>query len=78
MVRQGAWTQMAAQISDDVLDLFVARATYEGLPDAIEKRFGGIVDSVSVDFAPGTDASVRRATVAAIQRIPSRFRGFGT
>jgi hypothetical protein len=69
---------MAAQVSDDVLDLFVARATYEGLPDAINKRFGGIVDSVSIDFAPGTGANVRRSTIEAIKKIPSTFRGFPT
>ena len=48
MARQGQWKEMAAQVSDDVLDLFVARATYDGLPEAIEKRFGGIVDSASI------------------------------
>jgi probable F420-dependent oxidoreductase len=76
MSRQGRWNEMAAQISDDVLDLFVARATYEGLPDAIGRRFGGIVDSVSVDFTPGTSVGTRRATIEAIQRIPSGFRAF--
>jgi len=78
MSKQGQWNQMAAQISDDVLDLFVARATYEGLPEAIEKRFGGIADSVSIDFAPGTSAAIRRATIEAIKRIPSGFTGFQT
>lgn len=78
MSKQGKWNEMAAQVSDDVLDLFVARATYEGLPDAINKRFGGIVDSVSVDFAPGTGANVRRSTIEAIKKIPSTFRGFPT
>jgi hypothetical protein len=29
-----------------------------------------------VAFAPGTSATTRRATVEAIQRIPSGFRGF--
>jgi hypothetical protein len=76
MSRQGKWNEMAAQISDDVLDLFVARATYEGLPQAIEQRFGGTVDAVSVDFAPGTNAATRRGVIAAIQRIPSGFKGF--
>jgi probable F420-dependent oxidoreductase len=76
MSRQGKWSEMAAQVSDEVLDLFVARATYDGLPEAIEKRFGGIVDAVSLDFAPGTSAAVRRETIAAVQRIPSRFSGF--
>jgi hypothetical protein len=79
MSRQGAWNQMAAQVPDDVLDLFVARATYDNLPTAIEQRYGGIVDTVSVDFAPGTSAEVRRATVKAIQRIPgSGFKEFRT
>ncbi|MGE4044444.1 MAG: TIGR03617 family F420-dependent LLM class oxidoreductase [Acetobacteraceae bacterium] len=78
MSKQGQWNQMAAQVSDDVLDLFVARATYEGLPEAIEKRFGGIVDSVSVDFTPSTNAATRRRTIEAIKRIPSTFEGFRT
>ena len=55
---------------------FLARATYDGLPAAIERRFGGIVDTVTVDFAPGTSAATRRATVEAIRKIPSSFRGF--
>ena len=76
MSRAGRWKEMAAQVPDDVLDLFVARATYEGLPDAIEKRFGGVVDAVSLDFAPGTSAAIRRATIEAIQKIPNRFKGF--
>jgi hypothetical protein len=76
MSKQGEWKQMAAQVPDDVLDLFVARATYDYLPAAIEKRYGGIVDAVSIDFAPGTDAATRRATIAALQRIPSTFKGF--
>lgn len=75
--REGKWSEMAALVPDDVLDLFVARAPYDGLPEAIEQRYGGIVDSVSIDFVPGTPRSVRRATVEAIQRIPNRFEGFG-
>jgi hypothetical protein len=76
MSKQGQWSQMAAQVPDDVLDLFVARATYDNLPDAIEKRYGGIVDTVSIDFTPGTEAATRRGVIAAVQRIPSRFRDF--
>jgi probable F420-dependent oxidoreductase len=76
MSKQGQWSQMAAQVPDDVLDLFVARATYDELPAAIEKRYGGIVDTVSIDFAPGTSAATRRATIEAVQAIPSTFRGF--
>jgi probable F420-dependent oxidoreductase len=76
MSKQGQWSRMAAEVPDDVLDLFVARATYDNLPAAIEKRYGGIVDTVSIDFAPGTSTATRRATIQAIQNIPSTFKGF--
>ncbi len=76
MSKQGAWNKMAAEISDEVLDLFVARATYEGLPEAIAKRYGGIVDTVSIDFAAGTSAATRRGVIEAVQAIPGTFKGF--
>ena len=78
MSKAGQWSDMAKQVPDDVLDLFVARATYDDLPAAIEKRYGGIVDTVSIDFTPGTPAAVRRDVIAAVQRIPSPFKGFRT
>jgi probable F420-dependent oxidoreductase len=78
MSKQGQWGRMAAEVPDDVLDLFVARATYDDLPAAIEKRYGGLVDTVSIDFTPGTSAATRRATIEAIQKIPSSFQHFST
>jgi len=76
MSKRGAWQDMAAQISDEVLDLFVARAPYEGIAEAIDRRFGGIVDTVSIDFAPGTDAGVRRKVVESVHNL-SRLRREG-
>ena len=76
MSKQGAWSKMAAEVSDDVLDLFVARAPYEGLPEAIAKRYGGIVDTVSIDFSPGTSAATRRGAIEAVKKIPGTFKGF--
>lgn len=77
MSKAGKWNEMAAEVPDDVLDLFVARGTYEALPEAIARRYGGIVDTVSLDFAPGTPAATRRATIEAIKKIPGTFRSFG-
>jgi probable F420-dependent oxidoreductase len=76
MSKAGQWDRMAAEVPDDILDLFVARATYDDLPAAIEKRYGGIVDTVTIDFTPGTDAATRREVIRAIQKIPGRFKGF--
>lgn len=76
MSRKGEWNQMAKEISDDVLDLFVARATYDKLPHAIEARFGGVVDSVSFEFLPDDPPELRRRVVAAVKEVPHRFQGF--
>jgi probable F420-dependent oxidoreductase len=76
MSKAGKWNEMAAQVPDDVLDLFLARGTYDELPDAIAKRYGGIVDTVSLDFAPGTPVATRRATIEAIKKIPGTFKSF--
>jgi probable F420-dependent oxidoreductase len=74
--REGKWAEMAGLIGDDVLDLFCARAPYDGLAEAVARRFGGLVDTVSLDFPPGVPPPTRRAVVAAIQAIPHRFAGF--
>ena len=76
LARAGRWVEMAAMISDDVLDLFCARAPYDALAEAVARRFAGLVDTVSLDLRPDVPASVRRALVAAIQAIPHRFAGF--
>jgi probable F420-dependent oxidoreductase len=76
--RRGAWDEMAGMIDDDVLDLFVARATYDKLPEAIAERFGGVTDTVAVDFLPGDDARTKRKVIDGIKGIPSLFRGYRT
>ncbi|MBO0710917.1 MAG: TIGR03617 family F420-dependent LLM class oxidoreductase [Acetobacteraceae bacterium] len=76
MSRKGEWNDMAREISDDVLDLFVARATYDNLPRALEARFGGVVDSVSFEFLPDDPPELRRRVVASVKEVPHRFQGF--
>jgi hypothetical protein len=76
--RRGAWGELAAMIPDEVLDLFVARATYEKLPEAVAERFGGVTDTVSIDFLPSDDARTRRKVIDGIKAIPSLFRGYET
>lgn len=78
MTRRGAWDQMAKEIPDDVLDLFVVRASYPNLAPAIEQRFGGLVDTVSLDFLSDDDRDTRREVIAAIHAIPQAFVAFDT
>ncbi len=76
--REGKWHEMPALISDQTLDLFCARAPYEGLADAVARRFGGLVDTITLEFRPDDTATTRRQVIEAIQRIPHRFTGFRT
>lgn len=77
-VREGKWKEISALVSDDVLDLFVARAPYEGIAEAIAQRFGGVVDTVTLEFLPGDDAVTRRRVIEAVRKIPCAFTGFQT
>lgn len=75
MTRAGEWDKMAATVPDEVLDEFVVSATYEQLPAAIEQRFGGLSDTVEVNFETGTDPSLATDVVLQVQRIETPFKG---
>ncbi len=77
-VREGKWNEISKLVSDEVLDLFVARAPYEGIAEAIEQRFGGVVDTVTLEFLPGDNAATLRRVIEAVQKIPHAFKGFQT
>jgi probable F420-dependent oxidoreductase len=73
MTREGQWKQMAAQIPDEMLEEFGVYATYDELPTAIEKRFGGISDTVELTMEGETDLDLARDVLRRIQKIESRF-----
>ncbi|MFP4625074.1 MAG: TIGR03617 family F420-dependent LLM class oxidoreductase [Natronomonas sp.] len=51
--KEGKWQEMAALIDDDVLDAFAIRADPEDLVDAVEEKYGGIADRVSLPLEFG-------------------------
>ncbi len=75
--REGRWNEMAAQISDEVIDLFGVVATYDNLPREIEKRYGGLADTVyplqlEHDFDPESVSNL----IEGIHRIPCNFQAY--
>lgn len=76
--KEGRWDEMAAQIDDDTLELFATVATYDDLPDRIEKRYGGLVDSLSLFIPPHTDVMPLKDVMQDIQRIKTPFTGYDT
>jgi probable F420-dependent oxidoreductase len=75
---RGRWQDMAGEISDEVLHVFAACATYDGLATAIAERFGGAADSIDLNFPPDAPPGLQRELLADIHRIPHRFIGFDT
>jgi probable F420-dependent oxidoreductase len=78
MSKRGQWNQMAAQVPDEVVHTFAAVAPYSGLAAAVEKRFGGLVDSIALGFGESTPEGLARELIQDLQRIPHRFTGFPT
>jgi alkanesulfonate monooxygenase SsuD/methylene tetrahydromethanopterin reductase-like flavin-dependent oxidoreductase (luciferase family) len=76
LVRNGDWEKLAAQIPDDVLDLFAAVGIFEELPEKIAARFGGISDTIGLEFSPQSNAEAVSALVEKLRAIPSRFTAF--
>ena len=74
----GAWDEMAAEVSDDVVRLFAAVGTYDTIAGAIEQRYGNAVDTVGLDFPPETEPGLIRELVQDIRKIPSPFTEFQT
>jgi probable F420-dependent oxidoreductase len=76
MSKEGKWSEMAAQVPDDVVREFAAVGTYDRIAGEIEKRFGGLSDAIALAFPDGTPAGLARDIVSDVQRIPTAFRGF--
>jgi probable F420-dependent oxidoreductase len=74
----GRWQDMAAEISDDIVRIFAACSTYDGLAQAIAERFGGAADSIDLEFPADAPSGLQRELLADIRRIPHRFTGFDT
>jgi hypothetical protein len=74
MSKDGKWAEMSREIPDDVVHLFTAIGTHATIARAIEQRFGGLVDTVSL----AGNAPLSPDLLAEIRRIPARFEGFRT
>jgi probable F420-dependent oxidoreductase len=78
MSKEGRWKEMAGRVPDDVVHQFAAVASYGDLVPAIEKRFGGLVDSIALGFSDDTPEGLARELIQDLHRIPSPFEAFPT
>ncbi|HTW70987.1 MAG TPA: TIGR03617 family F420-dependent LLM class oxidoreductase [Acetobacteraceae bacterium] len=75
---EGNWDAMAAAVPDDVVRIFAACGTFDGLASAVRERFGGVADSIDLHFPPDTPPGLQRELLDDIHRIPRSFAGFDT
>ncbi len=62
---KGRWKEMAALITDEMIEAFAVIGPYDALPGLIEKRYGGWASSVSLGLPYSPDDELRQV----IQRI---------
>jgi hypothetical protein len=76
MSKRGEWSEMAAEVPDEVVRTFAAVAPYSELKQAVSERFGGVADSIQLGFGPNTAAGLQRELLQDLATIPAAFEGF--
>jgi probable F420-dependent oxidoreductase len=73
MSREGKWAEMTKEVPDEVAHLFAAVGRHDQIVAAIERRFGGLVDSLTLR-GDGV-GEVPPDLVQDIRRVPYQYRG---
>lgn len=71
------WEEMTPLIKDDVVELFCARGRHSEIAGAIEERFGGFSDVITMQARTNEEPDILEADlVQDLQRIKTPFQGF--
>ncbi len=76
MSKTNQWDKMTAEVDDDLVHLFSAVGRHDEIAGAIEKRFGGISDSISDSASSELRGGMPPDVLQDIQRIPTKFKDF--
>jgi probable F420-dependent oxidoreductase len=74
MTRAGQWTEMAKEVSDDVVHLFAAVGRHDQIAKAIAQRFGGLVDSIGASANSAKPSDLPPDLLQDLAKIPTRYR----
>jgi probable F420-dependent oxidoreductase len=78
MSKRDQWNEMAAQVPDEVVRTFAAVGTHDELASAVEARFGGLSDTLTLGFDSDVDPGLVRELVQDLRRIPAAFESYQT
>ena len=76
MSKTNQWKSMAAEVSDEVIDLFAAIGRHDEIAAQIDKQFGGLMDLVSDSASYDMPGTLPPDVIQDIQRLDTPFRGF--
>jgi len=76
MTRQGKWSEMAAEVPDDVVHLFAAVGRYDEIVESITERFGGLTDALNARANTALPERLPTDLIQDIRFIPDAFTGF--
>ncbi|MBT3334040.1 MAG: TIGR03617 family F420-dependent LLM class oxidoreductase [Rhodospirillaceae bacterium] len=78
MSKTDQWDKMTGEVDDDLVHLFTAVGRHDEIAGAIEKRFGGLSDTMTDSSSSEIRGSLPAGVIQDIQRIPSKFKGYGS
>lgn len=78
MTREGKWAEMAKEVPDDVVHLFAAVGRHDQIANIVEKRFGGLVDSLFASANSSVPGDLPPDLIQDIRRIPIAFKRYAT
>ncbi len=76
LTKQGRWDALAQEIPDSLLEACTAIGRHDQIASAIEKRFGGLIDTVHASASSEQPSDMPAEVIAQIQRLPAAFTGF--
>jgi probable F420-dependent oxidoreductase len=74
LAARGKWNDMAALITEEMLETFATRATWEELPSRVVQKYAGLLNRVSyyLPFSPKQDQEGWRKTIAGFHSLTGR------
>jgi probable F420-dependent oxidoreductase len=73
MTKAGKWSELAAEVSDDVVHRFAAVGRHDQIAKAIETRFGGLVDTISASANSSKPSDMPPDLLQDLARIPTVY-----
>lgn len=78
MSKTNQWEAMTREIDDDIVHLFAAVGRHDQLTDAVQERFGGIIDSLSIGTPVDEPGGLPPDLIQDLRRIDTPFTGFSS